>query len=77
MAKATNKYSYAVDGGSVSGAFNVYQGKSGKIYLLMGNNVIDLTHEQVIKLGIDVFSLMYFDYDAYELAYKGGLTQCK
>ena len=52
------------------GFFNIYQSKSGHIFLIMGNSPTRLTHEQVCDLGINIFSLEDFDHDDYLAAYS-------
>lgn len=64
------KYSYEVTNGIKKGNFNIYQGRNGKIYLSMGNGLIDLNQNQIIALGIDVYSLIDFDHNLYKKAYE-------
>jgi len=65
-----SKYCYEITGGSVKGDFNIYQAKNGSIQLLMGNRNVELSQEQVLKLGIDVYSLIDFEYDDYKAHYN-------
>lgn len=54
------------------GAFNIYQGKDGKIYLKMANRVRSLTHEQVMALDINLIELKDYNHDDFCIAYKLG-----
>lgn len=69
MQRGMNKFCYSITNGSVKGDFNVYQATNGKIYLLMGKGYTPLTEQQVIDLGIDVYSLQEFKYELYKSAY--------
>jgi hypothetical protein len=64
-----NSYSYETVSGFVTGWFNIYQARNGKIYLMMGSMVTPITESQINELCIDVFSLHDFDYDDYKNAY--------
>ena len=65
-----SKYSYNTTTGTRSGAFNVYQGKNGAIYLLMGYNAVVLQKEQVEKLiGSNLYELYDFRLDDYNNYY--------
>jgi hypothetical protein len=64
-----NQFSYAIPTGKVRGFFNIYQAKSGFIYMMMGSSFIKLELQQVNGLGIDVYSLKDFDYDSFMEAY--------
>lgn len=66
----TNSYTYQTVSGHVSGAFNIYQGKNGCIYLLMGKSITTLTFDQVDDLSIDLYSLRNFDHEAFLTYYK-------
>ena len=66
----TNQYAYEVEDGHVKGYFDIYQSKSGHIRLLMGNATTALTKQQIADLGIDVYSLKYFDHDSFQFAYN-------
>lgn len=70
--KPTNQYTYNVQGGTVSGGFSIYQARDGFIRLSMGDCVTKLTHQQVLELYIDVYSLIDFDHDDYIKAYGLG-----
>ena len=45
--------------------FNIYQAKTGCIYILMGNSVTSLTKSQIENLHIDLYSLNDYDHDLY------------
>lgn len=68
MAKL-NKFSYETSQGYTTGYFNVYQSKSGHIYLQMGDGFTPLSKEQLSDLSIDTYTLKDFDHDAYMKAY--------
>lgn len=65
-----NKFAYEIEGGSVKGFFNIYQGRNGKIYMMMGNNVTALTYEQVCDLQINTYNLKDFSVDDFAEAYE-------
>ena len=66
----TNYFIYAVKHGNVSGFFKIYQGKNGKIYLMMGNCVTELSKKQIESdLAIDVYNLIDFSHEDYVKAY--------
>ena len=67
-----NYYTYNVEGGTVSGGFSIYQARDGFVRLNMGDCVTKLTHQQVLDLHIDVYSLIDFDHDDYIKAYDLG-----
>jgi len=62
-------FRYSVNNGWVSGQFNIFQARNGKITLAMGNGFIQLTEQQVKDLYINVYELEDFSYDDYERAY--------
>lgn len=68
--KKESKYSYEIRNGWVQGDFNVYQGRNGKIYLVMGGGSTSLTDKQVEELNIDLSKLIDFDYQLYKSAYN-------
>jgi hypothetical protein len=65
-----NKFSYEISKGSVSGDFNVFQARNGLIFLSMGRGQTPLSENQISILGIDVYSLIAFDYDLFKKAYE-------
>ena len=69
MKKSANWFSFKSGAGSVSGWFNIYQGKDGYIYLQMGDKYTKLSKEQLDKLCINVYILDDFDYSLYKKAY--------
>lgn len=70
MAKKYNYFSYCISGNAEKiGCFNVYQSKNGAIYILMGTSFTRLTLKQINELGIEVHSLLDFDYDEFQKAY--------
>lgn len=64
------KFHYEVEGGKITGFFNIYQARNGKIYLMMGNAATPLSSEQIDQLGIDLYQLNDFDIDSYRNAYR-------
>lgn len=70
MKTTSNHYQYTLSHNTTShGFFNIYQARSGKIYLQMGDSATDLEFDQVVRLDIDVYSLQDFDYDLFRDAY--------
>jgi hypothetical protein len=67
---AQNKYSYFTTKGIIKGSFNIYQGKNGFIYIVMGKGHCKLTLEQIIELKILCHELNDFDSVSYYEAYK-------
>lgn len=65
-------FSYDTHSGKIRGKFNIYQGRNGKIYIVMGNNFTELIHKQIVDLNIDVYSLKDFDTTMYRKAYGLG-----
>lgn len=65
-------FSYDIHSGKIKGKFNIYQGRNGKIYMVMGNNFTELIHKQLVELNIDVYSLQDFDTTSYRKAYGLG-----
>lgn len=65
-----NKYTYQVQNGRVRGDFNVFQARNGLVFLLMGRGQIPLSYDQISILGIDVYSLIDFDYELFKTAYN-------
>ena len=53
--------------------FNIYQSRSGLIYLVLGDSVISLTLEQVNELekSVNLKQLLGFDVNAFKNAYGG------
>lgn len=70
MKKQINQYSMEINNGSIKGYFNIYQAKNGKMNLLMGNNYTELSLKQINDLGLDIYSLVDFDYDDFKKAYS-------
>lgn len=64
-----NKYVYETNEGAATGFFNVYQGKNGGIYLMMGNSVTLLSLDQLGELNIHVYGLIDLDHSKYEAFY--------
>jgi len=71
MSEDNNIFKYQTSTGTVSGSFNIYQSRSGYIILSMGDLCTRLNYSQIIELGIDLYSLIDFDNDAYKMAYDG------
>ena len=65
-----NKYSMEVNQGMVKGFFNIYQGRSGKIFLMLNNSITELKESQINDLKLDIYELIDFDYDLYRKAYS-------
>lgn len=65
-----NKYQYKTEYGRVTGFFNIYQGRDGKIYIQMGNNVTQLSLNQIDDLKIDYHCLEDFIYEDFKSVYK-------
>jgi len=71
MKKNINQFSYAMNDKVTSkGYFKVYQARSGRIILMMGNGYIELTIKQVEDLGISVYELEDYSQDDYLKAYN-------
>lgn len=66
-----NQYSYKTKNGDVIiGKFDIYQGRDGKIYLMLGENAIDLNLSQIEVLKINLYSLNYFIFELFKKAYN-------
>lgn len=65
-----NKYQYKINGGYIKGFFNIYQARNGKIYVQLGNNITDLTYQQIEDLKIDVYELDEFSHEDFIKAYS-------
>jgi len=66
-----NYFTYQLsDTSNISGYFAIMHSKGGAIVLVMGNNSIALTLEQIEKLGIDLYSMDSFDIDDYKKYYN-------
>jgi hypothetical protein len=65
-----NQFVYETESGKIKGFFNVYQARSGKIFMQMGNNVTPLTFDQINDLSIDLYSLKEFDHELFVRAYE-------
>jgi len=68
--KKNNHYTCNTDTGTVSGFFNIYQGKNGFIFLQMGNGYTKLTETQIEDLGINLYSIQEFDHAQYLKVYS-------
>ena len=68
--KKNNHYTYNTEDGTVSGFFNIYQGKNGFIFLQMGNGYTRLTETQIEDLGISLYTIHEFDHNQYKKAYN-------
>jgi len=64
-----NQFTYKTSDGMIKGYFNIYQGKDGRIYLLMGESVTPLSMKQIQELRIDCYSLIDFDHELYMKSY--------
>jgi len=64
------KFEYQTLSASHKGYFNIYQAKSGQVYIMMGNVCTGLTEKQIKDLNIDCYSLEDFSHDDYMLFYK-------
>jgi len=64
MAK-TNSYSYKVKDGRMHGIFNIYQDRKGALRIVMGNSHTELTFQQIVDLGINVYALIDFEYNDF------------
>lgn len=64
-----NKYSYFTINGIAKGAFNIYHGVNGFIYIVMGKGHCKLTLEQIEDLKIDCYKLIDFDPESFNRAY--------
>lgn len=65
-----NQISYTTENGYVRGDFNIYQGKNGAIYLLMGKSYTELTEKQIQELHINCYDLLDFDIDLFNKLYR-------
>lgn len=59
--ESMNTFKYKTRTGFRTGTFNIYQGKDGAIYLLMGTVFAALTYKQVCDLFINCYELNDFD----------------
>lgn len=75
--KNNNNFSYATSKGVVVGAFNVYQARSGLVYLVMQDGHTPLSLLQLKALHIDVSVLLEFDEALFQSAYRIGNSQSK
>jgi len=60
-----NHYSYQIKNGTTKGYFNIYQAKSGAIYLQMAQSYTELSLKQIGDLHIQVIDLIDFDHDKF------------
>jgi len=73
--KKDNHYIYETIEGTVKGFFNIYQSKSGAIYLQMARSYTMLTLGQILDLGINICMLKDFDIDLFnEMYYTKKIT---
>ena len=70
MAKNKNEFKLELENGWLKGNFNIYQGRNGKIYLMLGNSLTVLTLQQIESLGIPVYELKDFDHNSFVNAYE-------
>lgn len=63
--KKENKYCIETTEGWTSGFFNIYQARNGGIFIQMGNKFTELSHEQILHLGLLLHDLKDFDHDEY------------
>lgn len=69
--KKKNYFTYQLsDTSSTSGYFAIMHSRGGAIVLVMGNNGITLTIEQIEKLGIDLYSMDSFNINDYKKYYN-------
>lgn len=66
----TNFYTYETTEGKTKGAFNIYQGKNGGIYLTMASRSVLLTQSQVKELPICLYILKDFNQFDYNTFYS-------
>lgn len=64
-----NQFTFNTETGKCKGAFNIYQGKNGAIYILIASSPLQLSKEQVEELSIDIYSLKDFSHNDYEWFY--------
>jgi hypothetical protein len=69
MKEKKNQFLYNTASGYRKGYFDIYQAKSGKIFITMTNSITGLTFKQIENLNIDVYDLIDFDYDLFKKAY--------
>ena len=69
MDKGKCCFSYETSGGMCLGEFNIYQARSGHIYLVMGNSRTKLSIKQVDDLCINCYSLIDFSMEGFIRAY--------
>lgn len=71
MKKKKNYFTYSPkENIIISGDFNIYFAKNGSIQLVMGNDNIALTGEQICQLHLDVYGLEDFDHTKFNEYYK-------
>ena len=66
----SNQFSYEIPEGTRKGAFNIYQGRDGAIYLLLGTVATPLTLQQVNHLSITPEHVMDYDQDKFNYHYN-------
>lgn len=64
-----NFYCYEKRDSIAKGMFNIYQAKSGGIFLNMGNNFTLLSQKQINDLGIHLYDLIDFNIDEFNSYY--------
>lgn len=66
-----NCYAYQISNNTTAkGYFNIYQARSGGIYIQMGITVTALTETQITDLGLSVYELKDFSHDDYIKHYR-------
>jgi hypothetical protein len=67
-------YCYKTTDGYCKGEFAIYQGKSGGIYLLMGNAPILLSKQQIEQLCLSCYTLNDFNHEEFNKFYNPKTT---
>jgi len=70
MSNKKSSFYLKLEDGSISGYFNIYQARNGKIYLQLGNCITVLTPRQINELNINCYNLNDFDVDLFLKAYR-------
>lgn len=65
-----NQYCYTTTEGTHYGFFNIYQARSGAIFLCMGHAYTALTLNQIGELPIQPYLLKDYDHEAFTNYYK-------
>ena len=66
----TGNFKYPLKQGVSKGVFNIYQSRTGAIILVMANNYIILSKEQVEQLHLPLYELELFNPDSYNEYYN-------